>query len=248
MTNRIMPFSRRILSFCFLVTILSFESLVIEFAAAANIRWPKGELPRQSYRAQRRNTTETSNAENVTATCAPEFFNTKHFFESGAAEWYVQWTRSIDKTSSAWTDKVSEPQYFATEQLRWMDMDCGVTHRGCINMPTCDDILKRVEGNRTLARNAYYVIQSYHNTNLIASIVSVSHPIPLHSCYYEPALSSDQKLTGNRNKAWRLKPMSLAWRVVWHTSSTGDSMRRIRVPAKCSPILSRLYKLPLLSP
>lgn len=27
-----------------------------------------------------------------------------------------------------------------------MDLDCGVTHKGCINMPNCEEILKRVGG------------------------------------------------------------------------------------------------------
>lgn len=42
---------------------------------------------------------------------------------------------------------MSEPQYFALKTLHWMDVDCGVTHKGCINMPKCEEILARVGGD-----------------------------------------------------------------------------------------------------
>ncbi|KAL9105484.1 MAG: hypothetical protein Q9187_008704 [Circinaria calcarea] len=105
-------------------------------------------------------------------TCNPEFFDPKHFAESGAAEWYANWTVAIDKNSPAWTDGFAEPQYFAEQQLAWMDLDCGVTHKGCINMPNCDEILERVGGDGELARKIYYVLQSYHNMNLIAGVIT----------------------------------------------------------------------------
>ena len=69
---------------------------------------------------------------------------------------------------------MSEPRYFAEQQLAWMDLDCGVTHKGCINMPNCDEIMERVGGDGELARKMYYVLQSYHNMNLIAGVISVS--------------------------------------------------------------------------
>ena len=47
--------------------------------------------------------------------------------------------------------------------------------QGCSNMPNCDQVLQRVNSNATLARNIYYILQSFHSLNLIAGVVSVSY-------------------------------------------------------------------------
>lgn len=67
-----------------------------------------------------------------------------HFFEAtpknikaskfGAA--YVDWIRKVDKTSAAWRDRQSEPDYFAKTVLEWPDdVNCGVAYNGCGGRP-----------------------------------------------------------------------------------------------------------------
>lgn len=55
-----------------------------------------------------------------------------------------------------------------------MDLDCGVTHKGCINMPNCEEILAWVGGDMGMARNIYYLRQSFHNMNLVSGVTAVS--------------------------------------------------------------------------
>lgn len=193
----------RYLWFQWLTALLAFESLFInQVAAAANLRWASRILSDDNVRdtpSSRFSRSSRSSPSSVSSlspwsspsadpsslllsrqapttmtTCNPEFFDPKHFDESGAAEWYRNWTVAIDKDSSAWKNRISEPRYFAEQQLAWMDLDCGVTHKGCINMPNCDEIMERVGGDGELARKMYYVLQSYHNMNLIAGVISVS--------------------------------------------------------------------------
>ena len=112
----------------------------------------------------------------VSEYCDPQYFDVKYFNESHAGPWYAEWVHSVmAENSPAWQARMSEPQYFALHQLHWMDMDCGVTHKGCVNMPNCDQVLQRVDGNVTLARNIYFILQSFHNLNLIGGVVSVRY-------------------------------------------------------------------------
>ena len=103
--------------------------------------------------------------------CNVNYFDADHFEDSGAGDWYANWIRNVDKNSPAWLNRVSEPDYFARETMQWRGMDCGVTYKGCINVPSCDEILKRVDGNATLARNIYFILQSYQNINMATGVV-----------------------------------------------------------------------------
>ena len=99
----------------------------------------------------------------------------EHFNESGAGPWYAEWVyREIHDNAADWEARVSEPQYFALKTLHMMDLDCGVTHKGCINMPNCEEILARVGGDMGTARKIYYILQSFHNMNLVSGVTAVS--------------------------------------------------------------------------
>jgi len=107
--------------------------------------------------------------------CDSDFFSVKHFNESGAGPWYAEWVyNEIHGNGSDWAERVSEPQYFALKTLHLMDLDCGVTHKGCINMPNCEEILERVGGDTGMARKIYYILQSFHNMNLLSGVMAVS--------------------------------------------------------------------------
>lgn len=103
-----------------------------------------------------------------------DYFDFDKFQESEAGPWYAEWAyNAIQSNSRDWQNRVSEPQYFASQTLLWMDMDCTVSFKGCRNMPTCDEILARVHGNKTLARKVYFITQSFNTLNLIAGVISV---------------------------------------------------------------------------
>ncbi|MCJ1397971.1 hypothetical protein MMC11_001167 [Xylographa trunciseda] len=105
--------------------------------------------------------------------CDSAFFDPKHFGESGAGPWYAAWAQSaIETNTQEWQDRISEPAYFAEHEVHWPGMDCGVSYRGCHNMPNCNEILELAGGNATHARLMYYILQSYHNMNLVAGVVS----------------------------------------------------------------------------
>ncbi len=101
------------------------------------------------------------------------FFNPVRWDESGAGPAYVEWSMLVDKSSPEWLERVSEPNFFALNTLGWPDMDCGVTYKGCVNMPTCDEIYSRKQ-NATLARRIYFIIRSMNNFNLVNGVISVS--------------------------------------------------------------------------
>ncbi|MCJ1387187.1 hypothetical protein MMC18_000027 [Xylographa bjoerkii] len=122
-----------------------------------------------------RNTTEDDSSESSSTSkyCDPAFFDPKNFGDSGAGPWYAAWAHStIEENSPEWQDRVSEPAYFAEHEVHWDGMDCGVSYRGCHNMPNCNEILALAGGNATHARLMYYILQSYHNMNLVAGVVS----------------------------------------------------------------------------
>ncbi|MCJ1478264.1 hypothetical protein MMC13_006941 [Lambiella insularis] len=101
------------------------------------------------------------------------YFDFDNFDESEAGPWYAEWAyNTIQTNSKGWQDRISEPNYFALQTLQWMDMDCAVSYKGCRNMPNCDEILARVNGNITLARNIYFITQSFNNLNLIVGVIS----------------------------------------------------------------------------
>ena len=110
---------------------------------------------------------------NVPYRCNAAFFHPRHFNASGTSQWYTDFTTAIDKTSPEWIGRVGEIQYFAQKKLNWVDADCGVSYRGCRNLPTCDEIVERVNGDMEEARRIYFVLRSAANMNLIGGVVSV---------------------------------------------------------------------------
>lgn len=104
-----------------------------------------------------------------------------HFFEStyenikasnfGAA--YVIWIKKVDKSSAAWRDRISEPDFFAKTVLEWPDdVNCGVAYNGCDARPLCDDISGRIP-NRERARQICYIFDSFHHVSLITAQIHV---------------------------------------------------------------------------
>ena len=104
-----------------------------------------------------------------------------HFFEAteenikasnfGAA--YASWVQRIDKNSTAWRERLSEPDYFAKDILDWPDdVNCGIAYNGCDARPLCDDIIERVK-NRTRARQICYIFDSFHHVSLISAQIHV---------------------------------------------------------------------------
>lgn len=115
----------------------------------------------------------SSNGSMLYRTCDHDgYFNPDHWDESGAAEAYLKWSMLVDKTSEAWQKRQSEPSFFLHDVLNWSDFDCGITYRGCIGMPTCDEILTRTQ-NKTTARQIYFALLSMHNLNLVSGVVNV---------------------------------------------------------------------------
>lgn len=103
------------------------------------------------------------------------YFDPKHWTESGAAEAYLKWSILVNKTSEAWLQRQSEPNFFLRDVLDWSDFDCGVGYKGCVGMPTCDQILTRTH-NETTARRIYFILLSMHNYNLVSGTVNVCLP------------------------------------------------------------------------
>ena len=101
------------------------------------------------------------------------FFNPVYWDESGAGPAYVEWSVLVDKSSPEWLERFSEPNFSALNTLGWPDMDCGVTYKGCVNMPTCNEIYSWKQ-NATLARRIYFIIRSMNNFNLINGVISES--------------------------------------------------------------------------
>lgn len=108
------------------------------------------------------------------------YFNPSRWSESDAGKAYAQWTMVVNKTSKAWQNRVSEPDFFLRSVMGWSDMDCGVTYKGCVRMPTCDQILSRVR-DRHIARQIYFVILSVNNINLISGVVNVRENLYPHA-------------------------------------------------------------------
>ena len=92
----------------------------------------------------------------------------------GAA--YVLWFIGVDKNSTAWRERLSEPDFFAKTVLEWPDdVNCGVAYNGCDMRPSCNDISERIE-NRTRARQICYIFDSFHHVSLITAQIHVRHP------------------------------------------------------------------------
>jgi len=160
---------------------LSLSSLPLPAAAASSLRWAQrassdvSSLTLRTLPVPVPVLPRTSTYSPAGGYCDAELFSVRHFNESGAGPWYAEWVyNEIHGNNSAdWEARVSEPQYFALKTLRLMDLDCGVTHKGCVNMPNCEEILERVGGNVSMARNIYYVLQSFHNMNLVSGVIAV---------------------------------------------------------------------------
>ena len=108
-----------------------------------------------------------------------------HFFDAtpanikasrfGAA--YADWIQAVDKSSPAWRERLSEPDFFAKTVLEWEDdVNCGVTYNGCDGRPLCSEISKRIE-NRERARQICYIFDSFHHVSLITAQIHVGVPV-----------------------------------------------------------------------
>ena len=100
------------------------------------------------------------------------YFNPDHWEESGAAESYLKWSILVNKTSEAWIQRRSEPNFFLRDVLDWSDFNCGIAYKGCIGIPTCDEILTRTQ-NETTARRIYFILLSMNNYNLVNGVINV---------------------------------------------------------------------------
>lgn len=101
----------------------------------------------------------------------PENIEASNF---GAA--YADWIVGVDKNSTAWQDRLSEPDFFAKTVLEWPDdVNCGVAYNGCDGKPLCDDISERIE-NRTRARQICYIFDSFHHVSLISAQIHARFP------------------------------------------------------------------------
>lgn len=87
------------------------------------------------------------------------FFDAANWDESGAGQAYMEWSKAIDLKSAAWTNRMSEPNFFAEQVLQWRDFECGVGFRGCEIKPLCDDILTKLD-DKDKARKVYFILQS----------------------------------------------------------------------------------------
>lgn len=104
------------------------------------------------------------------------------FFETTDANWqasaagtaYVAWTMSIDFTSASWTERASEPSFFAEQVLGWQDFDCGRSYHGCRNVPSCDDIWTTM-GDKDKARQIHFIITSMQNMVFANGVVAVGY-------------------------------------------------------------------------
>ena len=97
----------------------------------------------------------------------------------GAA--YADWIQAVDKSSPAWRERLSEPDFFAKTVLEWEDdVNCGIPYNGCDGRPLCGEISKRIE-NRTRARQICYIFDSFHHVSLISAQVHVGvlSPAPM---------------------------------------------------------------------
>lgn len=153
------------------------------------------------------------------------YFNPDRWEESGAAEAYLKWSIMVDKTSEAWLQRESEPNFFLRDVLNWSDLDCGISYKGCIGMPSCDDILTRTQ-NETTARQIYFVVLSMNNFNLISGVINVS----LLSLSPEELLSLAN--LDNRSKAYQHRPILRVWFPTWQTPSSGSTTTKSNVGAK----------------
>ena len=101
------------------------------------------------------------------------YFNPDRWAESEAGPAYLNWSMSVNKSSKAWLERTSEPSFFLEDVLGWSEMDCGVTYKGCLRMPTCDDILTKTQ-DKEVARQIYFINLSVNNIVLISGVVTVS--------------------------------------------------------------------------
>ena len=110
----------------------------------------------------------------------------------------MDWIRQVDKTSPAWRDRLSEPDFFAKTALEWPnDVYCGVTYIDCDGRQLCAHISERIE-NRTRARQICYIFDSFHHVSLITA--------QIHADILAVSNVSSEASTMVRYKAEQLKP------------------------------------------
>lgn len=98
---------------------------------------------------------------------------------SGAGEAYSLWIANVDKNSSRWLERRSEPEFFAMDVLEWSEpIECGNgVNGGCYHVPRCEDIQRRIR-NKEHARQICYIFYSIVTLNTISASVYVSPSPP----------------------------------------------------------------------
>ena len=83
-------------------------------------------------------------------------------------------SRESTKThSTAWQDRLSEPNSFAKTILEWPDdVNFCVAYNGCDGKLLCADISERIE-NRTRARQVCYLSDSFRHMSWISAQIHV---------------------------------------------------------------------------
>ena len=97
----------------------------------------------------------------------PYWHLTKENWEaSGANEWFSAFVKNFDKESREWKEKSSFVDLF---NKQFVDIhgtvSCGLGRAQCDEMPTCNDILRSVQGDRELARRIFFVDEQIRNLN-----------------------------------------------------------------------------------
>ncbi|KAL8675733.1 MAG: hypothetical protein Q9186_007646, partial [Xanthomendoza sp. 1 TL-2023] len=95
-----------------------------------------------------------------------------NWHQSRAGELYDQFARNLTK-SSDWTldERGSEPYMFAVEMLGLEGFECGISNNGCIFLPTCDEVLTKLQ-DKEKARWVWFVLRSMHHLTHISAVVN----------------------------------------------------------------------------
>ncbi|KAL8798918.1 MAG: hypothetical protein Q9182_006290 [Xanthomendoza sp. 2 TL-2023] len=97
-----------------------------------------------------------------------------NFFAANAGREYINFIIGSDRNSVEWTNRTSEPAFFAEKILGWKDFDCGPGYHGCHEEPSCDEVLTTViglGGDKDRARWIYFILKSISNLSLITAVV-----------------------------------------------------------------------------
>ena len=110
--------------------------------------------------------------------CGSFFETTDENIEaSNFGQAYFDWLNHVGQNSTIWNHGDYEVNIFLKDVMGWIeDVTCGVGNPGCKNMPSCDNVYNRIRDPEH-ARQAWFVIQSVNNINVISYTTNVSpHP------------------------------------------------------------------------